>query len=90
MVLIGSYKGMLLEEGIDLSGSPPLIILIFFEDEDVVPNSFNDHFRVMNQAIEQFIFDFTIELIFKHFDKVDDHLYQLDKFFVLEYFLFVL
>jgi hypothetical protein len=84
--LVATDKGMFLEENLNFCWSAPFVLAWLVIDEDVVPGCFEDHLRVLNQFVEQLVFNFAVELIFEDLNEVDHSFYKLYKFFILEYF----
>lgn len=79
----------MLEKSFYLWRRRPLVLIVLCKNEDVVPNSLDNHFRVMNQLCKELILDFAIKLVFQHFDEVYHSLYQFHQLLILENFIFV-
>ena len=68
---IASYILALPKKLLDFTGSPPHVLLFLGINEDIVPGSLEDHFGVLDQFVEQFIFYLAVEVRLKDLDEVD-------------------
>jgi hypothetical protein len=84
---VGSHKGMLLEEELDLRRRSPLVVHLLGEQRNVEPDNFDDHLGIVDKFAEHFVLYFTLEVVPQNLDEVEHGLTEANKFLAAHKFL---